>query len=504
MASANGTRGAFRPGMTRTVSRTPWLGVLLIAGCAGEAPASSPPDASSPDAAAAPTNLLVEPAHGLVIEGDPATISIHVAGVYSDSVRPLSVQLLANPDDLSSWQTIATTTATIPSADTFQFAIEVQPVTGEAERVRWPTGGVLRLRVVDDAGVALPHDAALPEDTVVAVVNPAAAPATWTYLVEKQPGSIDETIAYYTAIDAPLTLDAFLTRYGLPGDETSAAYYNAGDLGIGREMHCRATDAPAGGLACYVRNFGTFGGTRDDALAALVGAGPPLATVAMVYTPPITAPNAVAFIVYGPDGARINEAQLDTHGDNKSIPQNCLNCHGGRSSYDLATHAASGARFLAFDPAAFDYALRPDLTFAAQEDKLRRLDRLVANASPTAGVIEMIEGMYPTNNTPYDPLFVPAGWNASPRDARVYREVIAPYCRGCHASFENAPNDPLAFPTAASVKSRAASVLTRVCGIGPKGMPTAEATTLRFFGSSARALLLAWLERPGACAPAVP
>jgi hypothetical protein len=221
----------------------------------------------------------------------------------------------------------------------------------------------------------------------------------------------------------------------------------------------------------------------------------------MVYTPPIDAPNAVTFMVYGPDGALINEAQLDTAGDNISIPQNCLNCHGGRSRYDAVTHTATGARFLPFDPSAFDYAPRPDLSLAAQEESFRRLNRLIAAAAPTAGVTEAIEGMFPLANTPYDPAWIPPAWDTSPRDARVYREVVAPYCRSCHMAFENGPADLATFTTPDSFRSRGASSLTRTCGNGPRGMPTAEMTTLQFFNSSARPLMLEWLEAPGACAP---
>jgi len=470
------------------------------AACAGQPPTVEP----SPDASPAPaTGLVLEPTHGSVVAGDPIEISLHVAGLYSDRTRPVAVQILTNPDDLASWETIATTMAAPPLDNApSAFAVDVRPVTDETERARWPIGGVLRLRVVDDAGVALPIDPEDPTDTVIALANPAGLPAGWTYLSEKPVGSVDETVAYYAAIGAPPTLDDFLTTFGFPGDETTSTYYNRADLGIGREMHCRATDT-SGGAACYVRNFGVFGGSRDDAIALTVAGGVPLATVAMVYTPPVDAPNAVTFMVYGPDGTLVNEAQLDTRGDNTSVPQNCLNCHGGRSRYDATTHAVTNARFLPFDPSAFEYSDRADLTFATQEESVRRLDRLVAAAGATAGVRDQIEGMFPVTNTPYDAAFVPAEWNLSSRDARVYREVVAPYCRSCHASFENMPDDPGAFATAATVKQRAAGVVQRVCGAGPTGMPTAEATSVDFFSSGARALLLAWLEVPGACAPAV-
>jgi hypothetical protein len=448
--------------------------------------------------ASEPTGVVREPAHGAVIAGEPSAIAIHVSGLHDAPDMPLEVQVLADPDDLESWTTIGTTTSSSSVVGgTYAFAADVRPVASAADAARWPRGGVLRLRVVDDKAHALPFDPSTPDDTVIALTNPAGVPATWTYLMEKPPGSIEETLEYYAAIDAPATLDAFMTRYGFPGDETSATYYNAGDLGIGREMHCRATETPAGGLACYVRNFGTFGGNREEAIGLLIAGGVPLATVAMVYTPPITAPNAVTFMVYGPTGELVNEAQLDTVGNNTSIPQNCINCHGGRSRYDTATNAVIGARFLPFDPAAFDYSARSDLTLLAQEQQLRQLDRLVEQAAPTEGVREVIAGMFPASG-PYDPAFVPEGWRATASDARVYREVVAPYCRGCHVTFE----DDLVFSTAAGLRNRASSLNTLLCGTGPLGMPAAEQTTRAFFSSPARAVLLQWLGLPGACAPA--
>ncbi len=478
--------------------------LTLLAGCViGEEVVEPIDDEETAPPPIGIRGLVLEPANGTVVAGDPSTASLRIAGEYVEADQDLVVQILANPADLTTWETIARTrTTAVVGLPTAEFAVDVRPVTSAAEQLRWPRGGVLRLRVLDAAGRALPFDAASPDDSVIAVVNPAELPTRWQYLLEKPVGSVAETLEYYAATNAPATLTDFMARYGFPGGETSAVYYNAGDLGIGREMHCRATETPAGGLACYVRNYGTFGGRRDDAIALTLAAGAPLATVAMVYTPPITAPNAVSFVVYGPDGARLDEAQLDTRGNNTSIPQNCLNCHGGRSRYDEATSSVFGARFLPFDPFAFAFAQRADLTFVAQEDKFRQLNRLVASAAPTTGVRTVIDGMFPAGGR-FDPAFVPAGWNATKADANVYREVIAPFCRGCHSSFETTINteDPLAFANADSVRTRAASVVSRLCGNGPFGMPSAEITTSQFFASSARAVLLQWLGQPGACAP---
>jgi hypothetical protein len=132
-----------------------------------------------------------------------------------------------------------------------------------------------------------------------------------------------------------------------------------------------------------------------------------------------------------------------------------------------------------------------------QVDDFRALNKLVAQTAAPTGMVELIDGMFPAN-VDYDPMFVPAGWRASTRDDRVYHEVIAPYCRSCHTSFD----DSATFATAAAVKSRAGLIVEKVCGAGPKGMPTAEATTDDFYRSPARAVLLTWLDAPGGCAPA--
>jgi hypothetical protein len=277
-------------------------------------------------------------------------------------------------------------------------------------------------------------------------------------------------------------------------------YYNQGDLGIGREMHCRQTTGLiAGGLACYVRNFGELGGDPDHALDLVDAGDAPLATVAMVYEPPLEAPNAVRFMVYSPGGALVTEAQLDTQGDNKSVPQSCLNCHGGRSSYEPQQHAVTGARFLAFDPGAFEFSKVPELTLEAQQRDFAALNQMIAATSPTPAMLEVIDGMF-SSSVAHDPGFVPAGWRDSPRDTRLYREVIAPYCRSCHNTFDKGQHDPAAFATAADLRAKANGVAYRICTADSRGMPTAEATAAGFFRSGARGLLLTWLDAPGACA----
>jgi hypothetical protein len=106
-----------------------------------------------------------------------------------------------------------------------------------------------------------------------------------------------ETEAYYAGIgidfsgggpsvlDALASLDAFRKRY-FTADPTEyiTRYYNRGDLGIGREMHC----VFGGERACYVSNYGPIDangnpifGDREQSSTALQQ-GQPFATGAML------------------------------------------------------------------------------------------------------------------------------------------------------------------------------------------------------------------------------
>lgn len=456
---------------------------IVLGGCGGLV--DVPPGPTAPG-----HGTVSEPAHGAVLDGDPRSLQVHVAGMAPGQAQ-VSIQVLSNPDDLASWTDVGTA-----APDTSgRFATDVQP--SQAGAGAWPRGGVLRLRVLDDSSDALPDVAGTSDAGVIAVTNPSTPPSSWTFLTELPTGSTTETDAYYQAIQAPATLDAFEAKYGFPTDETNVRYFNEGDLGIGRDMHCKAVTG--GGMACYVRNYGTFGGDQTEAIDALVQAGVPLATVVMVYQPPITAPNAVQFLVYNGNGDLTNNAQLDTHGDDVSIPQNCLQCHGGRSSYDAGTHAASNARFLPFDPAAFVFPTTGGFGFANQADKLATLNQLVMPGATTAEQ-ELITGMYPSGG--FDATFVPAAWAKTPRDALVYRDAIAPYCRSCHTSFAKSASDTAAaFATPDDFRATKASTIQRMCGSGPHGMPVAERTTTRFFASGARGLILSYLDAAGTCAP---
>jgi hypothetical protein len=120
------------------------------------------------------------------------------------------------------------------------------------------------------------------------------------------------------------TLQLFRDQFefdGLLYDETVTYYYNCGDLGLGREMHCIPT--VLGETACYVTNypagddFGEFTfGLSSDIEFANMNATPlrVLATVAMVYRADAISTRDKMLSAYDSNGNLADNAPLDRHG----------------------------------------------------------------------------------------------------------------------------------------------------------------------------------------------
>ena len=279
------------------------------------------------------------------------------------------------------------------------------------------------------------------------------------------------------------------------GGSAKATYVNGADLGFGRRMYLRTN--PDGSLASYVENFGT-----DKTLFAQgnglprffdVPNGDPLqqnildvvktrnpnglvATVVMEYVAPDQDPSGrkrVTFYVYGANGQRvgINGLNLDGRGD-KGNPGVCLVCHGGKPKQVVngvyPDFGDTGAYFLPWDVPTFIFDGDPigavaeaGFSRADQEKNFRELNRAVlqhhsqaAKYDEVSGLrrqrapVEMIKGWYGgTADLPSETFhedFVPVGWTPNPArgipagaDA-LYREVIGPTCRACHAQRESA------------------------------------------------------------------
>ena len=86
------------------------------------------------------------------------------------------------------------------------------------------------------------------------------------WLSFKGTGTSQGASNYYASLQAsnisvPATFSGWLQAYGFNnGDDAHAIYYNAGDLGLGRDMHCRRNGAD---IACYVVNHGIYPGASQ-------------------------------------------------------------------------------------------------------------------------------------------------------------------------------------------------------------------------------------------------
>jgi hypothetical protein len=305
--------------------------------------------------------------------------------------------------------------------------------------------------------------------------------------------------AYYAAVGAGpsqprSTMTGFLGVNGFPpvwpGAEIRARYFNAGDLRVGRDMHCRevtacdgtaplcTTGSPACGVvvrrACYVTNYfaSSFaplaitafaagpGGPAGPAFADLQSGTNPRATVAMEAlafdpatfncnvanpVPPTGAPpaNWVRFYVYDPiTNAVASQVALDSEGG-RNVPGACLTCHGGQVTQHLGSQVV-GSYFLPFDVGSFFFPTTPGLTYTSQEDDFRQLNQLVMATNPTPGIQELITGFYRRDDVSGAPLatagltvpgstanidFVPRGWAGH---ESTYTAVPRRSCRTCH------------------------------------------------------------------------
>ena len=254
------------------------------------------------------------------------------------------------------------------------------------------------------------------------------------FLSRKETAS-SEAAQYYSTMGAPATLAAWQTLYfpASGGTRASANYYNAGDLGFGREMHCYEQ---LEFTACYVANHGLGAGAPAEiSVQDTIGNARNLPTVAMVYDYTIDGqPNDVRFYVYAPNGNLLTQVGLDSEGD-KSVPGLCLACHGG--TYDAGTNQVTGAQFLPWDLESFAYSPTPGWTRAAQTEQFRVLNAMVRNTLPDAKIASLIDGWYGgvnavyNSNAVFNDAYVPAAYSA-PTDQVLYNLVVKPYCRGCH------------------------------------------------------------------------
>lgn len=409
----------------------------------------------------------------------------------------------------------------------------------------WPSGGVARMRVLfkngstwtpgvtfDDLGCFLDDPSRTYEEQALAC---AGHDSGYLHLVDGDPvrrssrdylslretpklffqGTLvdDPGADYYDVVDplgARVTLADWqavngfsTTGAALPGYQpaVSTSYFNHGDLALGRHMNCTKKTS-GGAIACYVTNYGDPaaaspgpGDSPTAALAATISRNPQglVATVAMEYRP-TDATNRVTFFAFDDTGARVTAVQLDDEGA-KSLPGACIACHGG--TFNTTSKTVSGAHFLPFDLDNFTYSTSNALySRSAQEDAFRALNKLVKEAGPTPAITELVNGWYGSNlgttGPDQDSDFLPAGWNG--QDV-MYREVIKPYCRGCHVALSD--SGTVNFDSYTDLTSYSGSALQRVCEL--YDMPHAEVTRELFWKSPARGHLIGELSWPTSC-----
>lgn len=518
-------------------------------------------------AALSTTGCMIGPKTGDTIAGPTIGRAFTFTGYFSAPNTFIDVQVLrdanldpkvdANWDILVTAKTEATPNDFHDPQKLYKWTVNGIPVPSAGQAARWPQGGLLRFRAIardgqksqlaiydeDFSACYQQHqneswqaigkacrqpywagengDLGLADVATVASITPNVidGPNKPPYLSRKGNITPNDTAQYYAAIGAPPTLAAFKQKYGFDaptGDEVGAIFYNEGDLGIGREMHCKSFRdgvEPTLGRVCYVNNYGVdaahkpvFGGDVTSAVNDAAFRRNKFATVAMVKNSPFGSLRGINFIVYDANGNLSNIAQLDSTGQNVSIPNNCLNCHGG--TYNTQTKIVTDAHFLPFDPDAFKFASFQGYSFNDQQEYFRRLNEHVYNAGPTPAIQEIIDGWYggagrvSTPGAKMNAEFIPSSWTSNPNadkrrlETQVYSKVYKRFCRTCHLT------NRLDLNTAAGFFAQSALIVADACSA--KTMPHAEHVMKNFWTSSARGHLVNAMGVPTACNTVVP
>lgn len=277
---------------------------------------------------------------------------------------------------------------------------------------------------------------------------------------------------YYEKIDPNKERDSlrkFISYHGFDTKKpVSANYTNYYDLNLLRDMHC-IESIRRNVIACYVTNYQTNAGFH---------LGDSIATVAMEYDP-YDKENMVKFFVYDETGENILlDVTLDSEGP-KTVPNVCLNCHGGKYSQD--TDSVDGAKFIMFDYELFSDGAEK---LSTQEENFKALNNLVAKTNIHDRVRNVISNY---NRGNYEA--VPEGWLEKPR---LYNDLVKPFCRGCHYSFKDEKD--ISFDTYSNFNKRASVINYVVCNPANPSMPHSERTREVFLRSTGKASLVNFLK----------
>jgi len=522
--------------------------------------------------------------NGEVFSGNTLGKSVGFGGVSLNPNSAVTIEVLdpADQDPFdpgSTWVAIATTTSSLTpfsfnGSNLYFWNVSAVIASTPAEQSnRWRDGGLARTRARIQFGASTVSAHVFEEfldclienstenvmtftaicgstDSPVATLldeDPLPVPVS-NYLSRKETANLAEAEDYVAAVRSGPggnreTFAKWKSVNGFPAtDDVSAVYFNAGDLGSGREMHCRQISAVEAGIcgpfdaakkeivrtACYVSNYfetpdlpsANPAVAVDLAVDGYEGLGGVKATVAMerihyydednfprIWCSFPTSPlpesvkNRVSFYVYGADEAApaLTEVALDNQGA-KLVPGLCLSCHGGEPSAQDSTNIV-GAEFLPFDVESFSYSKRPGYTLPDQYEAFRKLNAIVRHTAVKfpSPIVELIDGWYPSA-VPGDGVLTPLALpdtdfvpSAFAGDERLYDGVVKPYCRMCHISQEGS----LAFNDSPGFHASGAN--SAACGY--QEMPHALVTQKNFWASPARMILQNELGTFDHCSP---
>lgn len=264
---------------------------------------------------------------------------------------------------------------------------------------------------------------------------------SFRYLTRSGWGSEGAAQAYYQSIGAVPAKDNFAKWMAANGFTTAdfandVVFYNPNELGLTRRANCKS-HAVNGVVhySCYVTKYGSVGAPHVESLWDGVGGLFPGDTVAMEFSPaPGTgSQRIVKFYIYGPASDPSQQplkthTAFDTDGDQKYVPNVCMNCHGYYTP-----------QFVVFDPHQYEYLGIGQNTLQNLQEPFRQLNRLVwivhyfqtqnGIAYENNPAVQLIEDLYGSNNE-----IQTQGSTAGPglHGDFEYDEITKPYCRTCH------------------------------------------------------------------------
>ncbi len=287
---------------------------------------------------------------------------------------------------------------------------------------------------------------------------------------------------------------------GFPTFRSPAAasrYANVTELGLGRSVICWQWPDTLGALTigqvtvCIAGNHGApvGGGALVDPSALVANASAGASSYGVIVTSPTMGqffanfvpdpkaysgqhdPLQTADMDWGAGWLLSTTTTLDSEGA-KYTPHACLACHGG--TFNATTGKVTGASLLPIDPGQVVFGNTSGSNRAANEERVRTLNAMVAASNPAASISKYINGLYGGNvNTPGTPAqasYVPSEWS---QQADIFTKVVKPNCLMCHLAA------PTSFGTASGFFQNKASIYADVC-VGHT-MPNAETPFTNFW-----------------------